>query len=296
MRWVEDCDAKKLAEAAAYATGRAHLPRGAMGKQADDTADDSWQSTSHYQSTSHRTGISVGGYALHADAKNDEASRRLRRGGNENAPPDAAREVFSFDSFGNAGGLFGDAMKAFGEGLLGASCDANKGEDKSNSETGIGECFGKRGTGTDRASDDTGEDLSTGGTGEDTSTGGAGTKEDLSTGGAGTGGCGAIPAMGKQSDASRARTQARPVARDGDASDDSITLKHAVTCGFSLFGAVLGGIAKVGVSVVSQIAEQHAAHRDGADDAISNAANTSNAEKENRPRRGPMVIQEVGDS
>jgi len=72
-------------------------------------------------------------------------------------------------------------------------------------------------------------------------------------------------------------------------------LKDTIKGGFNLFGAVLGSIAKVGGALAMEIAEQHKEHRRRVDsiNAINGINSEDLKEKENLPRIGPMLIEEV---
>ena len=240
-----DFEAKRLAEREAHANGTAHLPRDQ--RRIDENGD--------IVNT-----VSVGGYALSVEAKNDEASRRARsEQTSQTSESDKPQEVFSFDSMGNVGGLFGEAMKAFREGLKGATEEGGneKEENEPSRET--------QGSGDDG-------DVTTSTAAEDA------VREGTEN----------------SSDSALSSTTAQPSTSRPNQNQHE-QLKDTIKGGFNLFGAVLGSIAKVGGALATEIAEQHKEHRRRVDsiNAINGMNSEDLKEKENLPRIGPMVIEEV---
>lgn len=192
-----------------------------------------------------------------------------------NAREDDARttEVFSVDSLGNVGGLLGEGLRAFGEELRGMMRDG--GEEAMPTGRANPEARG----------DDENSGFSERASSERESSSRA-TKEEKEK---------------KEPSSSRDRGR-RP--EDGGAEP----LKDAVAGVGSLFGAMLGGVLKVGGALASEVANQHENHRRRVEKERSSAARASlggaDAPSSNPgadgqraglapPRRGPMVIQEV---
>jgi len=197
-----------------------------------------------------------------------------------NAREDDARttEVFSVDSLGNVGGLLGEGLRAFGEGLRGVMRDG-----------------GEEAMPTGRANPEARGDDENSGSSERASS------ERESSAGESSSRATKEKKENKEPSSSRDRGR-RP--EDGGAEP----LKDAVAGVGSLFGAMLGGVLKVGGALASEVANQHENHRRRVEKERSSAARASlggaDAPSSNPgadgqraglapPRRGPMVIQEV---
>ena len=140
VRGVEEREKREDAERAAHASGRAHLPR---------SAPRSSESTRSERSSD---AVRVAGVALRTDAPETAGSLFERmaalRADAAREHDDERREMFSVDSMGNVGGVFGEGLRAFGEGFRdvmrdgeatpderGAAADARRGEDESSGES-----------------------------------------------------------------------------------------------------------------------------------------------------------------
>jgi kelch-like protein 24/35 len=271
VRCVEDRERREEAERAAHASGRAHLPRGVP------YASDS--SAAH-----NADAVFVDGVALHADAPESAGAllERLAALNGARAAEAAAsraaaepgsrepREVFSVDSAGNLGGVFGEGLRAFGEGLRGAMRDgeatptaaAARGEERREGEGGeVERREGERRESRRESSRNENEEE----------------KETPST-----------------------------TSRDGRRKDPDEQLKDVVSGVGNLLGGMLGGVLKLGGALASEVASQHGNHRrrvEARTDARSRGARgdapSSNPGPDgersglDRPRRGPMVIEEL---
>ena len=272
VRCVEDRERREEAERAAHASGRAHLPRGVP------YASDS--SAAH-----NADAVFVDGVALHADAPESAGAllERLAALNGARAAEAAAgvraaaepgsrepREVFSVDSAGNLGGVFGEGLRAFGEGLRGAMRDgeatptaaAARGEERREGEGGeVERREGERRESRRESSRNENEEE----------------KETPST-----------------------------TSRDGRRKDPDEQLKDVVSGVGNLLGGMLGGVLKLGGALASEVASQHENHRrrvEARTDVLSRGARgdapSSNPGPDgersglDRPRRGPMVIEEL---
>jgi hypothetical protein len=271
VRCVEDRERREEAERAAHASGRAHLPRGVP------YASDS--SAAH-----NADAVFVDGVALHADAPESAGAllERLAALNGARAAEAAAsraaaepgsrepREVFSVDSAGNLGGVFGEGLRAFGEGLRGAMRDgeatptaaAARGEERREGEGGeVERREGERRESRRESSRNENEEE----------------KETPST-----------------------------TSRDGRRKDPDEQLKDVVSGVGNLLGGMLGGVLKLGGALASEVASQHENHRrrvEARTDVLSRGARgdapSSNPGPDgersglDRPRRGAMVIEEL---
>ena len=187
-------------------------------------------------------------------------------------------EVFSVDSLGNVGGLLGEGLRAFGKGLRGVMRDG-----------------GEEATPTGRANPEakSGDD-------ENSKSSERASSSDESS--AGESSSRATREKEEPSSSSSRDRGRRP--EDGGAEP----LKDAVAGVGSLFGAMLGGVLKVGGALASEVASQHENHRrrvekerasaaraslGGADAPSSNPGADGQRAGLAPPRRGPMVIQEM---
>ena len=185
-------------------------------------------------------------------------------------------EVFSVDSLGNVGGLLGEGLRAFGKGLREVMRDG--GEEAT--PTGRANPEAKSGDDENSKSSERASSSDEPSAGESSS---RATKEK------------------EEPSSSRDRGR-RP--EDGGAEP----LKDAVAGVGSLFGAMLGGVLKVGGALASEVASQHENHRrrvekerasaaraslGGADAPSSNPGADGQRAGLAPPRRGPMVIQEM---
>lgn len=267
VRGVEDRERREDAERAAHAEGRAHLPRGVpCSSNAAQNAD----------------AVLVDGVALRADAPESAGALLERlaalngaRAGEAAAdnrgaaaePRREPREVFSVDSAGNLGGLFGEGLRAFGEGLRGAMRDGEA-------------------TPTAAAAEARGEERGEGERGE-VERGEVERRESSRT--------------------ENEKEEPSTTSRDGRRKDPDEQLKDVISGVGNLFGGMLGGVLKLGGALASEVASQHENHRrrvEARTDAISRGARASSAPSSNRgpdgersgldrPRRGPMVIEEL---
>lgn len=187
-------------------------------------------------------------------------------------------EVFSVDSLGNVGGLLGEGLRAFGKGLRGVMRDG--GEEAT--PTGRANPEAKSGDDENSKSSERASSSDEPSAGESSS---RATREKEE------------PSSSSSRDRGR-----RP--EDGGAEP----LKDAVAGVGSLFGAMLGGVLKVGGALASEVASQHENHRrrvekerasaaraslGGADAPSSNPGADGQRAGLAPPRRGPMVIQEM---
>ena len=102
IRGAEDAEKREDAEREAHASGRAHLPR-----SAETRASDSARVASRAGSDAPETSGSPFERAAATTRADDAAAER----------GDERREGFSVDSMGNVGGVLGEGLRAFGEGL-----------------------------------------------------------------------------------------------------------------------------------------------------------------------------------
>ena len=187
-------------------------------------------------------------------------------------------EVFSVDSLGNVGGLLGEGLRAFGKGLREVMRDG--GEEAT--PTGRANPEAKSGDDENSKSSERASSSDEPSAGESSS---RATREKEE------------PSSSSSRDRGR-----RP--EDGGAEP----LKDAVAGVGSLFGAMLGGVLKVGGALASEVASQHENHRrrvekerasaaraslGGADAPSSNPGADGQRAGLAPPRRGPMVIQEM---
>ena len=182
------------------------------------------------------------------------------------------------DSLGNVGGLLGEGLRAFGEGLRGVMRDG--GEEAT--PTGRANPEAKSGDDENSKSSERASFSDESSAGESSS---RATKEKEE------------PSPSSSRDRGR-----RP--EDGGAEP----LKDAVAGVGSLFGAMLGGVLNLGGALASEVASQHENHRrrvekerasaaraslGGADAPSSNPGADGQRAGLAPPRRGPMVIQEM---
>ena len=270
IRSTETFEWRENAERVAHASGRAHLPRSAP--DFGDPTPNSSGTTSIYNTEETRVFV--------RDAhvtQNERRAAAAAESANVREDDDArTTEMFSVDSLGNVGGLLGEGLRAFGEGLRGVMRDG-----------------GEEATPTGRANPEARGDDEHSGSSERASSeresSSRATKEDEEK------------KEKKEPSSSRDRGR-RP--EDGGAEP----LKDAVAGVGSLFGAMLGGVLKVGGALASEVANQHENHRrrvekerasaaraslGGADAPSSNPGADGQRAGLAPPRRGPMVIQEV---
>jgi hypothetical protein len=179
------------------------------------------------------------------------------------------REVFSLDASGNVGGFFGEGLKAFGEGLRGVMRD----DFGATATPGATETPGATATPGSRA-DPNPKPTSRGVSFSDDGAGG-----------------GSRPTSASSQSRLSDRASDRPGTRHA-------RLKDAVGFGANLFGAVLGGVLKVGGALACEVAEQHERHRKRVEDETNARLNSHTGGSalvpgSNAPRLGPMVIEEI---
>ena len=251
FEWIRE------SERVAHASGRAHLPRGAP--DLDRTP--------------------VGPTTSHTETREFVRDQpHVTQNERRTAADARTTEVFSVDSLGNVGGLLGEGLRAFGEGLREVMRDG-----------------GEEATPTGRANPEakSGDD-------ENSKSSERASSSDESS--AGESSSRATREKEEPSSSSSRDRGRRP--EDGGAEP----LKDAVAGVGSLFGAMLGGVLNLGGALASEVASQHENHRrrvekerasaaraslGGADAPSSNPGADGQRAGLAPPRRGPMVIQEM---
>ena len=273
IRSTETFEWRKNAERVAHASGRAHLPRSAP-SDLDHPTPNSSGTASIYNTEETRV------FVRDAHVTQNERHAAAAAESANNIREDDARttEVFSVDSLGNVGGLLGEGLRAFGEGLRGVMRDG-----------------GEEATPTGRANPEARGDDENSGSSERASSERESSERESSSR--------ASKEDKEKKEPSSSRDRGRRP-EDGGAEP----LKDAVAGVGSLFGAMLGGVLKVGGALASEVANQHENHRRRVEKERSSAARASlggaDAPSSNPgadgqraglapPRRGPMVIQEM---
>jgi hypothetical protein len=273
IRSTETFEWRANAERVAHASGRAHLPRSAP-SDLDHPTPNSSGTASIYNTEETRV------FVRDAHVTQNERHAAAAAESANNIREDDARttEVFSVDSLGNVGGLLGEGLRAFGEGLRGVMRDG-----------------GEEATPTGRANPEARGDDENSGSSERASSERESSERESSSR--------ASKEDKEKKEPSSSRDRGRRP-EDGGAEP----LKDAVAGVGSLFGAMLGGVLKVGGALASEVANQHENHRRRVEKERSSAARASlggaDAPSSNPgadgqraglapPRRGPMVIQEM---
>jgi hypothetical protein len=273
IRSTETFEWRANAERVAHASGRAHLPRSAP-SDLDHPTPNSSGTASIYNTEETRV------FVRDAHVTQNERHAAAAAESANNIREDDARttEVFSVDSLGNVGGLLGEGLRAFGEGLRGVMRDG-----------------GEEATPTGRANPEARGDDENSGSSERASSERESSERESSSR--------ASKEDKEKKEPSSSRDRGRRP-EDGGAEP----LKDAVAGVGSLFGAMLGGVLKVGGALASEVANQHENHRRRVEKERSSAARaslggadalSSNPGADGQraglapPRRGPMVIQEV---
>ena len=273
IRSTETFEWRANAERVAHASGRAHLPRSAP-SDLDHPTPNSSGTASIYNTEETRV------FVRDAHVTQNERRAAAAAESANNIREDDARttEVFSVDSLGNVGGLLGEGLRAFGEGLRGVMRDG-----------------GEEATPTGRANPEARGDDENSGSSERASSERESSERESSSR--------ASKEDKEKKEPSSSRDRGRRP-EDGGAEP----LKDAVAGVGSLFGAMLGGVLKVGGALASEVANQHENHRrrvekerasaaraslGGADAPSSNPGADGQRAGLAPPRRGPMVIQEV---
>ena len=266
IRSTEEFEWRGKAERVAHASGRAHLPR-AHSPDLDRTQSSA--TASHTESRVFDRDVT---HVTQNERRTAAAAKSAKKKRDENE--ERTTEVFSVDSLGNVGGLLGEGLRAFGEGLRGVMRDG-----------------GEEATPAGRANPEARGDDENSGSSERASS--SESSADASS----------SRATKEKEEPSSSRDRGRRP-EDGGAEP----LKDAVAGVGSLFGAMLGGVLKVGGALASEVANQHENHRRRVEKERSSAARASlggaDAPSSNPgadgqraglapPRRGPMVIQEV---
>ena len=273
IRSTETFEWRENAERVAHASGRAHLPRSAP-SDLDHPTPNSSGTASIYNTEETRV------FVRDAHVTQNERHAAAAAESANNIHEDDARttEVFSVDSLGNVGGLLGEGLRAFGEGLRGVMRDG-----------------GEEATPTGRANPEARGDDENSGSSERASSERESSERESSSR--------ASKEDKEKKEPSSSRDRGRRP-EDGGAEP----LKDAVAGVGSLFGAMLGGVLKVGGALASEVANQHENHRrrvekerasaaraslGGADAPSSNPGADGQRAGLAPPRRGPMVIQEM---
>ena len=273
IRSTETFEWRANAERVAHASGRAHLPRSAP-SDLDHPTPNSSGTASIYNTEETRV------FVRDAHVTQNERHAAAAAESANNIREDDARttEVFSVDSLGNVGGLLGEGLRAFGEGLRGVMRDG-----------------GEEATPTGRANPEARGDDENSGSSERASSERESSERESSSR--------ASKEDKEKKEPSSSRDRGRRP-EDGGAEP----LKDAVAGVGSLFGAMLGGVLKVGGALASEVASQHENHRrrvekerasaaraslGGADAPSSNPGADGQRAGLAPPRRGPMVIQEM---